>query len=578
MILVIIFLKSYILCLFVRNDFLFSFFYILLRCAVFFVDKFIFVFCVFVFQCYICQISKMCLILGFYSMKKFYCLYSLLCLCLFSCSDELSLKEQGSQVEMCRTNSVDPSENDQSTLFEMPFASFEELNAMAEYDNVLDYRFARQYAYVEFIDAMELFCSSEICEQMRMLILGGSEELLLTFTDRPVVVYDYNEKPYYYEFGVICQNQIIGVVTVSAQPYSSEIIEFYQSPIFYDEYSYSYKRYIGVYPDVYYGASSSSLFCVKRGSNKEIVREEIEMPLYFQTLYENYANVLEEIPGEDLVMMEEDLIMETGFGFPVLLDSLRIQLDQIWAFYTDLIAEGTFSGDDVFSLSETQRNIISENLQNNNVAHRYFLPEYQNEQLRFTFWGGACGPSAMAWLYRGKWSTYNDFYLRLHGEWDYSAPKNFVELPGSYSYYDYPIPNNVKRAIWEEASNELDAGLYYAWHKETHRLVGGYPLYHGGIDRGLRDATNGEYRIKLTVEPLKWIEENNEPLIMTCHPHGKPHYVAAIGVGYNVNKWGNKKNRYLFVHDNGNLISSNNYYPFWRKYNGFLLYYAWKKQ
>lgn len=79
----------------------------------------------------------MCLILGFYSMKKFYCLYSLLCLCLFSCSDELSLKEQGSQVEMCRTNSVDPSENDQSTLFEMPFASFEELNAMAEYNMIM---------------------------------------------------------------------------------------------------------------------------------------------------------------------------------------------------------------------------------------------------------------------------------------------------------------------------------------------------------------------------------------------------------------------------------------------------------
>lgn len=73
-------------------------------------------------------------------------------------------------------------------------------------------------------------------------------------------------------------------------------------------------------------------------------------------------------------------------------------------------------------------------MENNEFTNTLFLNEYQNNKLLNTIWSGACGPTVMSWLYRGKFNSYHGFYIPLNGEY-HPKTDNAVSKFNTYNYY-----------------------------------------------------------------------------------------------------------------------------------------------
>lgn len=188
-----------------------------------------------------------------------------------------------------------------------------------------------------------------------------------------------------------------------------------------------------------------------------------------------------------------------------------------------------------FDVSENQKDIISEALNDNDYTDKYFLSEYLDNKLLNTLWKGSCGPSIMSWLYRGKFNDYHGFYIPLFGEYH----PNLIDIP--YYYYGdyvtdftYSYSRNNNRNKIRELSFYLDNGLYYQWFKRTDSLPDSDAMYHLGMSRGLREATDELYNIKFIIrdQAILLLKSEMEPIVIVCSTKAGPHYVGAIGSGY----------------------------------------------
>ena len=65
-----------------------------------------------------------------------------------------------------------------------------ELNSLSTNDGIVNYKYARQYAYTEFISNIELFYPQY--EDDIINSLKSNSDPYITFTNRPAVVFDYN--------------------------------------------------------------------------------------------------------------------------------------------------------------------------------------------------------------------------------------------------------------------------------------------------------------------------------------------------------------------------------------------------
>ena len=110
---------------------------------------------------------------------------------------------------------------------------------------------------------------------------------------------------------------------------------------------------------------------------------------------------------------------------------------------------------------------------------------------------------------------------------------------------------------------ETDWGLYYTFFKETVKTGEQFPLYDGGIRRGVKNATNGEYKIRFITTPIAWMQKTRQPVLVEGI-NGDAHYWAAIGYAYNEGWLGIKKN-----------MEEHNCYPYWSILGG--LNYAWER-
>lgn len=98
-------------------------------------------------------------------------------------------------------------------------------------------------------------------------------------------------------------------------------------------------------------------------------------------------------------------------------------------------------------------------------------------------------------------------------------------------------------------------------------------MYDGGIRRGVKNATNGEYKIRFITTPIAWMQKYRQPVLVEGI-NGDAHYWAAIGYAYNEGWLGIKKNMRIFVADNGYRMEDHNCYPYWSILGG--LNYAWE--
>lgn len=468
----------------------------------------------------------------------------------------------------------------------IPYASLLELghydsNECFVNDGVLCYALARDYAYVELVSNLDLFYPEQVICDLNLPNLSQNRHLI-TLSDRPVIVYDYDEKPYYYEFSVLFEdNRIIGTITVDAQPHSTELISYmFPSSLRYDSYDMRYHRYVGEYPDVYYRMGSDfyrkaitidgDYFLVLINHSVTTNRENLIM----QT-----CSVFDE---EGWSMLENDLCSQYQGD----IDSLRFNDlmsylnsfsggDEIVDFWENLSLVSPQSTSS-FTLNSEMENRISQNILDIDATIVGFLDEYMDHRLRLTRWEDYCGPAALSWIYRGKKDSFEGKFLPLYGDFVYCIDYPDYHEWNSYSSYYMGNDNIMDNsfATRETKSQRTDKGLYNTFFKYCTESCGAYPLYDRGIRLGVEEATNNAYKIKFITTPISWIRDMHQPVLVEGIG-GHPHYWAAIGYAYNTGWLGLHYKLRLFVTDNGSFSISHNNYPYWSILGG--LNYAWEE-
>lgn len=482
-------------------------------------------------------------------------------------------------------------------LASLPTLSVKELDALSADSTVLNFRTARQYAYTELFSCLHLFLNERRQTIVKQQIKNGEYPYIsLTIGDLPVVVYDYDNRPYYYEFPVLFNDTVVRTITVCAQPIDDEVIDFIFHPLQYTLLSRTYKRYVGEYPNVYYGDGTHTFYMQGQSENGDFCLQPIEKDSLISLIPDKqFAQCLSQMQYEDIELLDANLRdggnenSDVDFGkfdacqsvkdFPTVIHNFMqasYSLPQIISAYPPVTLK------DTFVLTEEQFKMIYDNLHQIQTTRRYSLSQYNKAPLIMTFWSGACGPSAMAWLYRGIFDSYNGKYLPLFEQTNtsqtISQDNGFFYNYQNFAYYYFgeglpfpKIPYSLYPRV-KEHSEKGDNGLYYVWFKRTIPNVGGNALFPVGMNKGMKEATQNKYCTEFTTHPFRELENNLYPLAIA----GQQHIFAAIGTGYT--KKGNDlyKNKYFLIYDNGAWSKEFNHYPFWRKHKPMNLHYIVK--
>ncbi len=482
-------------------------------------------------------------------------------------------------------------------LASLPTLSVKELDALSADSTVLNFRTARQYAYTELFSCLHLFLNERRQTTVKQQIEHGEyPQISLTMGDLPVVVYDYDNRPYYYEFPVLFNDTVVRTITVCAQPIDDEVIDFIFHPLQYTSLSRTYKRYVGEYPNVYYGDGTQTLYMQGQSENGAFCLQPIEKDSLISLIPDKQlAQCLSQMQYEDVELLDANLrdggheISDVDVGifdacqsvkdFPSEIHNFMqasYSLPQIISAYPPVTLK------DTFVLTYEQFKMIYDNLHRIQTTRRFSLPQYNRAPLIMTFWWGACGPSAMAWLYRGIFDSYKGKYLPLFEQVGASYvidyEKEFYRNEQNYAYYSFTykfpfpkIPYSLYPRV-KERSEKWDNGLYYVWFKRTIPNKGGNALFPVGMNKGMKEATKNKYCTELTTHPFRELESNLYPLAIA----GQQHIFAAIGTGYTKKGKDLYKNKYFLIYDNGYWSEEFNHYPFWRKYKPMNLHYVVK--
>ena len=413
----------------------------------------------------------------------------------------------------------------------IPCADSVTLSAFDNDESVIHYKVARYYAYWEIENALS-----------EPLGIEGDEYRLTAY---PVIIYDYDSKPKYYEFGVIVNGSVVSSITTIAKKESSNIISFiFEEPLNYDDYG-NYSYFVGNYPSVFYGTPANP--------------GDVPSALYM----EDGITSIQDIPSCDILVNYANLIQSMD-------DTSRLEHADVINNMSSEIAEMNIGLADFWEVADDRKDsilcmsdeqIIAEVQQDINQRsatwEEYIIPSYNNN-LKRTFWCGWCGPSAVAWAYRGLYSNYpigTTNYLRIHGNSSYGV---FIASP-YYSIYYYGSDTAVSTI-----SLQTDHGLYYDLLQYCKAGLGGYPMYINGMNKATKKITSNNYAVNLTTQPHVRIRSYNLPVFNLIGCEWSFHYLVAFGSGYEKRRNGSIKNKFLLVTDNGTRASRNNYYPYWR--------------
>ena len=476
-----------------------------------------------------------------------------------------------------------------SLLADIPFASMDELDRYTDsvgyIDNgVLDYRYARDKAFAELCANFKNYYPEEIITDLH-LPSDMNDYTLLAFADRPVIVYDYEDKPYFYEFPLVYRGStIVGTVTVAAQPFSKELIHYlFPDAIQYNTFSFLHKRYVGEYPCVYFSDNNTVFYKAELNENLE---GELRLMSNFPQITDRYLLMKEKFnrlthDQKDSIehdLLNTDYLDNDDSHFPRIdnyIDSFYISPTIINYWRTD-IANYDYDNCDTFAINSTIEAWININVNEIDASYRGFLTEYKNDRLRLTQWDGYCGPAIMAWLYRGKYTMYNGVYLPIYNDNYFSLPFPYDDLINFYTYLGYfmkPYTNEIGLypTIVQTHSLDTDNGLFFDIFHYCDEVCGEYPLLDWGLRACLPSITNNDYYIRFITAPITWLRDVDQPVVVEG-VYGAPHYVGAIGYAYN--QWlFIKYDMRLFVTDNGYFTDKHYNYPFWSILGG--LNYAW---
>lgn len=511
------------------------------------------------------------------------CCLPIVVLLFVSCQNEIS--SIGVNEPPIRKASVANTDLYNSMNFGMPFTDPSELLDLVSMDeeNIVDYRMAYYLATVELLAGANALMGKNIYDSWCL-------------TPYPKVVYNYDHTPKYYEFGYVIPDEgVVATVVTYAQKEIDGIIAYlFSAPLSQENAEMDYfvgarypQRYYGYgNPEKYYDPENGELIDIDFELSETGTAEYLREVMFSEMEQEDLDGILADLEeqGEDNDYEERYAQARNDYWGEVsdFFDQYRMFMYNMENF--DFQHFGDYDDYRPKRDSTLPSYYIDRLIKMLNYAVGYYntytLPEYSDPRLLATRWTGYCGPSACAWVYRGKYDTYNNQYLPVFG--DLPAYNSYFknDTTGLYAYYN--IGSVVVTGLRKEdardryimRSHNADHGLTACFYEESVPLYWKkwtFPLYHGGLNRGFSKATNDEYKVELTCDPYEWITLNNEPVIIEVDCN---HYIVAFGTGVTKKTNGQVKDKYFAIVDNGAFTQEYGYHPYMRKHNGWNLHYG----
>lgn len=460
----------------------------------------------------------------------------------------------------------------------IPYESRENLRGLYQkYQNegIIHYRIARILIYAEL--------------NQSMIQLLGSNLNSYALTKYPVVVYDANNKPLFYEFGVLSGDSIIATITANVYKDEEGVVDYILPPIDYTP-TFNCKRFTNLYPyELFYGLKTDTIptYRLERGV---LVKGHIGSSYTMSTLTQATVNCMPSEDQKDMIVYTDSLDKErrqdslsASLFWKNMEQTIYTNVGSIWSTMQVFLNDNDDASDAIetntYAQDQKMATILAQNMQGS-YQNIYELPQYQDLHLRFTRWKGFCGPAALAFVYRGIYSCFpknSQQYLNLVGDSPRTATQYFNNR-GAYAFYDLDVATNTcpsfydAKLAYRARSQKADFGLSQCFYDECFWFGSnsqGYnmPLGPCGMNRGMQRATNNEYKIALSIKPFQDIR-NQHPLIINV---GLTHYVVAIGNAKS------KCTKYVLIVDNGTLTGEHSYSPFWmRQAKGVFFYSVYK--
>ncbi len=404
-----------------------------------------------------------------------------------------------------------------------------------------------------------------------------------TLTANPRVIYNYDGSVKYYEFGLVEDNQVTSTITVYAKPEAPRAIAYmfpYVLP--YEHVDKDY--YVGNYP---HRVFHDGIGYRDIEDSDPINYISLDTLNYWSQIYAQSTS--EEVAEWD-VLRQNSNTPDTQY---------EDEAEVYWSKVYDAINEtaNTLEIDPpCVEESRPPKNIentyiesLKDYLGTASYCRDYTASPYRGTTLQQTRWTGACGPAALAWVYRGIYEEYPPRvgdYLPLHG---YGSRSYFSDgLEHGFYYYGLDTLDNYPsffyfwvKNMYINQSQDVDNGLTANFYERSLAVKSGgvwqFALAPCSLDNALEDATNGELSVYSDCDAITaagWIHDYNLPVLILYTDLS--HYIVAYGYGAITDTYNgdiSRKNLYFLVTDNGYEIRNTDYKPHWRHYKACEYYH-----
>lgn len=382
---------------------------------------------------------------------------------------------------------------------------------------------------------------------MKEIVANYSEVLQIkdsfALSEYPVIIYNYDSRPAYYEFIVLQNNQPISTVTTFADKKTDDILAFLLPYVRdFSQYDNNDDFFIGLYPGNPYLGDASN---------------------YGQTpasLYDKAENrTVEALPVSDIqkledlyAMMPDEDKQEIGIGKDLIRQEIIQEEEEGRAFWDAKFVEFNKL------INQSDEEIFSTATSGKTNSTIYTTPHYGNNCLERTYWNVACGPAVTAWIYRGFESYYNNTYIRVHG--NTLLDPQFID-EGNLSRWQNEISRGETQNLADLNAfmGNSDGGLLHRIYDRGNTTWSGLlagMTWPTGMNRALKDVTNSTYKFSYVINIHLHIKNKKLPAYRVIGVGGGSlHYICEFAT----KKVGNKK--WFYVTDNGFSMTQR---PYWR--------------
>lgn len=357
-------------------------------------------------------------------------------------------------------------ETEDTPVSSIPFTSRSVLDRLDSSDEtIIPWKLARTLTYIEF--------RSYLAEEH-----GWTHA---TLSEYPVVVYDTQSRPQYYEF--IVQNpsgEAVGTITAHGRKVSTEIVShilpFVRDYGLLQTKGDSYAQVASIYP-------RSVLIGIPGKSGDDItlmldpVTGKADTPAEFMTEEETIAKLRAMSPEElqQVAKISHGELEQQITQSYADRQQQEAQVTEYWSYFSPVPQEALTVLDE-----EIDQRFVETKRDRNKRTDSYkkiLGPETGNDDPlnnnQLTFWGGWCVPSSISWAYRLFYDRYNGTDLPLHGDSDFTSNVQpdqsvithdgfgpFRVATARFSYYDF-TGRVTKLDEISKQSQPRDGGLYY---------------------------------------------------------------------------------------------------------------------